>query len=220
MFELKKKEYINPNLFKVFFDKKGLNFIPGQHFSLSIPGKSINREYSSYTSPDEEEIGFLIRRVEGGIMTNYLDQMKIGEPLNIYGPYGSFTLSEKQIDNKKIIFIASGTGIAPFVSIKKKYNIKDYEVFIGIRHKEDIVDSNIFDPSKSYFCISRDKKSEKNNHYLGRLNDQINKIEYLNNYEDAIYMICGNSFMISDIYDILVNDKKIHPNQILTESFF
>ena len=53
-------------------------------------------------------------------MTNYLDEMKIGEPLNIYGPYGSFTLSKKQIDSKKIIFIASGTGIAPFVSIKKK----------------------------------------------------------------------------------------------------
>ena len=33
-------------------------------------------------------------------------------------------------------------------------------------------------------------------------------------------MICGNSFMISDIYDILVNDKKINPNQIFTESFF
>ena len=33
-------------------------------------------------------------------------------------------------------------------------------------------------------------------------------------------MICGNSFMISDIYDILVNEKKINPNQIFTESFF
>ena len=217
MFQLKRKEYINPNLFKVFFNRNGLNFIPGQHFSLSIPGKSINREYSSYTSPDDEELGFLIRRVEGGIMTNYLE-MKIGEPLNIYGPYGSFT-QVKQIDSKKIIFIASGTGIAPFVSIKK-YNIKDYELFVGVRHKEDIVDSEIFNPSKSYYCISRDNNSKKNNHYLGRLNNQINKIDYLNNYSEAIYMICGNSFMISDIYDILVNDKKINPNQILTESFF
>ena len=42
MHKLLKKEYINPNFLK-FFLKKNLEFIPGQHFSLSIPGKSINR---------------------------------------------------------------------------------------------------------------------------------------------------------------------------------
>ena len=67
MHKLLKKEYINSNLFKIFFEKKNLEFIPGQHFSLSIPGKSINREYSSYTSPKDKEIGFLVRRVEGGL---------------------------------------------------------------------------------------------------------------------------------------------------------
>lgn len=223
MFQLIRKEYINENLFKIYFERSNLNFLPGQHFSLSIPGKSINREYSSYTSPNDNEIGFLIRRVEGGIMTNYLNKMDIGDYLNIYGPYGSFTLNsfkDYAINNKKIIFIASGTGIAPFVSIKKTYNILNYEIFVGIRNKKDIVDSDIFAPEKSYYCISREERVKKNNHYLGRLNNQIDKIDYINDYEKAIYMICGNSFMISDIYDILVNDKKIHPNQILTESFF
>ena len=101
MHKLKRKEYINENLFKIF-DKKILNFIPGQHFSLSIPGKSINREYSSYTSPNDEELGFFIRRVEGGIMTNYLDKMKIGDELNIYGPYGSFTLKKNILKINKL----------------------------------------------------------------------------------------------------------------------
>lgn len=220
MYFLKRKEYINENLFKIFFDRKNLKFLPGQHFSLSIPNKSINREYSSYTSPDEDEIGFLIRKVEGGIMTNYLNNLRIGDPVNIYGPYGSFSLSKNQIENKKIIFIASGTGVAPFISLKKKFDIKNYELFVGIRNKKDIVDSDVFGSDRSYYCLSREKKIDQNNHYLGRLNNQINKIEYILDYENAIYMICGNSFMISDIYDILVNEKNIHPNQILTESFF
>ena len=207
MYKLKRKDYVNENLFKIYFDRKDLSFLPGQHFSLSIPGKSINREYSSYTSPEEEELGFLIRRVEGGIMTNYLDKMNIGEPINIYGPYGSFTLNKNQIDNNKIIFIASGTGIAPFVSMNKKYNLNSYEIFVGIRNKEDIVNDDIFKASQSYYCISRDDKAEKNNHYIGRLNKQINNIEFIKDYEKSIYMICGNSFMISDIYDILVNEK-------------
>ena len=32
-------------------------------------------------------------------------------------------------------------------------------------------------------------------------------------------MICGNSYMISDVYDLLVNEN-IDPNLIITESFF
>lgn len=220
MHKLTRKEYVNSNLFKLYFEKKNLKFIPGQHFSLSIPGKSLNREYSSYTSKDDEEIGFLIRRVDGGRMTNYLNKMTIGESLNIYGPYGSFTLEDKNLLDKKIIFIASGTGIAPFVSIKKSYDISKYKLFLGIRKKEDICDEDVFDTDKSYYCISREKKISKNNHYVGRMNEQLSKIEYIDDYKNYIYMICGNSFMISDIYDLLVNEKNINPNNIITESFF
>ncbi len=220
MYKLIRKEYINENLFKIFFEKKDLRFIPGQHFSLSIPDKSINREYSSYTSDNDNELGFLIRRVEGGIMTNLLDKMEVGSEINIYGPYGSFVLKDEYIKNKQIIFIASGTGIAPFVSIKKSFNLKNYKLFVGIREKKDIADADKFDEDKSYYSISRDNNLSKNNHYKGRVNTQLDKIEYINGYESSIYMICGNSYMISDVYDILVKEKKIDPNLIITESFF
>ena len=220
MYKLIRKEYINENLFKIFFEKKDLRFIPGQHFSLSIPDKSINREYSSYTSENDNELGFLIRRVEGGIMTNLLDKMEVGSEINIYGPYGSFVLKDEYIKNKQIIFIASGTGIAPFVSIKKSFNLKNYKLFVGIREKKDIADADKFDEDKSYYSISRDNNLSKNNHYKGRVNTQLDKIEYINGYESSIYMICGNSYMISDVYDILVKEKKIDPNLIITESFF
>lgn len=220
MHKLIRKEYINENLFKIFFDKKDLKFFPGQHFSLSIPNKSINREYSSYTSSNDKELGFLIRRVEGGIMSNLLDKMEVGDELNIYGPYGSFVLKDEYIKNKQIIFIASGTGIAPFVSMKETYNLDNYKLFVGIRETRDLADAEKFDESKSYYCISREDNISKNNHYKGRINNQLEKIEYIKDYENSIYMICGNSYMISDVYDILVKEKKINPNNIITESFF
>ena len=220
MHKLIRKEYINSNLFKLYFEKKDLKFKPGQHFSLSIPGKSLNREYSTYTSMDDKELGFLIRKVEGGRMTNLLNKMSVGDALNIYGPYGTFTIEDNNYQNRKIIFIASGTGIAPFVSIKKSYNILNYKLFLGVRNREDIIDESIFDIDKSYYCISRDKIILQNNHYVGRMNKQISKIDYIDDYQNYIYMICGNSFMISDIYDLLVNEKNISPNNIITESFF
>ncbi|MDB0034647.1 FAD-binding oxidoreductase [Alphaproteobacteria bacterium] len=220
MHKIIKKILINENLFKIYFEKKNLSFLPGQHFSLSIPGKSINREYSSYTSPNEDHIGFLIRRVQGGIMTNMLDKMKVGDGVNIYGPYGCFTPTQKQLLNKQIIFIASGTGIAPFVSIKKTYNIKNYKLFLGIRSRSDIADQDEFDQSNSYYCISRDNILKQNNHFRGRITKNLDKLDYIESYLDAFYMICGNSFMISDVYDALVNEKGIDPNNIITESFF
>ena len=208
MYKLKRKEYLNENLFKIFFDKGDLTFLPGQHFSLSVPGKSINREYSSYTSIHDNEIGFLIRRIEGGIMTNILDKMEIGEYLNIYGPYGSFILSQDQIQNNKIIFIASGTGLAPFVSIKESYNSK-ITYFLGIRNISDIPDADKFNQDHCYYCISRDSIINQNNYYKGRLTDQLLNIEYIDDYQNSIYMICGNSYMISDAYDILLSKKLI-----------
>lgn len=220
MHKLLKKDYINDNLYKIFFEKKDLSFTPGQHFSLSIPNKSINREYSSYTTPNEDHIGFLIRRVKGGIMTNILDKMNVGDEVNIYGPYGSFTLNEKQISNNQIIFIASGTGIAPFVSIKEFYNIKNYKLFLGVRSRDDIPDSDKFDQSNCYHCISRDDDLRQNNHFKGRITDNLDKLDFIDGFNKATYMICGNSFMISDVYDMLVYDKGIDPNFIITESFF
>lgn len=220
MHKILRKEYINDNLFKIFLEKKNLNFLPGQHFSISIPNKSINREYSSYTCPNDNEIGFLIRRVEDGIMTNILDKMEVGETLNIYGPYGSFILNEQQIKNRKIIFIASGTGLAPFVSIKETYKIENYNLILGVRTKEDISDEEKFNSDKSLYCLSRDNDLRQNNFFKGRITDNLDKLEFIENYEDALYMICGNSFMISDVYDILINEKNIDPNNIICESFF
>ena len=34
-------------------------------------------------------------------MTNLLDQMEVGEEINIYGPYGSFVLKDEYINNKQ-----------------------------------------------------------------------------------------------------------------------
>lgn len=221
MHTLIKKIYINENLFKVYFDKKDLKFTPGQHFSLSIPGMSVNREYSSYSSMNESEIGFLIRRVEGGIMTNILDKLSLGSKINIYGPYGSFVLNDETKQLNKIIFIATGTGIAPFVSIVNSYNLKNYQLYLGVRLKKDIPDYDLFDEEKCFYSISRESNIGKsNNFFKGRINDQIKKIDMIDNYKSFKYMICGNSSMISDVYDILVNEKKINPNNINMESFF
>ena len=98
--------------------------------------------------------------------------------------------------------------------------LNNYKLFVGIREKKDIADSDIFSEDKSFYSISREKDLYQNNHYKGRVNAQLKNIEFIENYQNSIYMICGNSYMISDVYDILVKEKNINPNSIITESFF
>ena len=98
--------------------------------------------------------------------------------------------------------------------------MNNYKLFVGIREKKDIADSDIFSEDKSFYSISRDKDLSQNNHYKGRVNTQLKNIEFIDDYQNSIYMICGNSYMISDVYDILVKEKNINPNSIITESFF
>ena len=90
-------------------------------------------------------------------MTNLLDKMEVGEEINIYGPYGSFVLKDEYINSKQIIFIASGTGIAPFVSIKKSFDLNNYKLFVGIREKK-ILQTQIFLAKINLFTVFLETK--------------------------------------------------------------
>jgi Na+-transporting NADH:ubiquinone oxidoreductase subunit F len=82
----------------------------------------------------------IIRRVPNGICTTYcFDYLKTGDTVKINGPYGDFKLSNS---DAPMIFIAGGSGMAPFVSIlnhMKTNSIKrktDY--YFGGNEKRDM----------------------------------------------------------------------------------
>ncbi len=61
---------------------------------------------------DSNIIDLIIRMVPKGISTTYcFDYLKIGDNVKINGPYGDFCLSDT---GAPAIFIAGGSGIAPF----------------------------------------------------------------------------------------------------------
>jgi benzoate/toluate 1,2-dioxygenase reductase subunit len=89
-------------------------FLPGQYVNIEVPGSAQSRSYSFSTAPGGERIGFLIKKIQGGLMSNWLERAEVGTKLELAGPLGSFYLREV---GRPLLFLAGGTGLAPFLSM-------------------------------------------------------------------------------------------------------
>jgi ring-1,2-phenylacetyl-CoA epoxidase subunit PaaE len=96
-----------------------LHFEAGQFFTLLVPigDEVLRRAYSaSSDARDTDRIAVTVKRVTGGIVSNYLnDETRAGDLLQVLGPSGSFTLGQGR--ERHLILLAGGSGITPMMSI-------------------------------------------------------------------------------------------------------
>ncbi len=94
-----------------------LEFQGGQFVSLSagIAGKHITRAYSISSAPSGgNRFSLCLNRVEDGLFSPFLFDLPLGGVVDMQGPLGTFTLRDPARD---MIWVATGTGIAPFRSM-------------------------------------------------------------------------------------------------------
>lgn len=98
-----------------------IKYTPGHYVQLRVPkyGKNkeeVSRAYSIASDPAQKNIiDVIIRLVPGGICTTWcFEYLKEGDKVEMTGPYGDFRLTDT---DEKMIFIAGGSGMAPFVSM-------------------------------------------------------------------------------------------------------
>jgi ferredoxin--NADP+ reductase len=106
--------------FWVRFDGQPTPFESGQYMTIGVfaDGRLIQRPYSVASAPvaaGSDGYEFYVRRVIGGTFTPLLWRLPIGQPMRMIGPKGKFTLDPD--DDRIHLFISSGTGNAPFVSM-------------------------------------------------------------------------------------------------------
>ena len=106
----------------VRFDGEPTPFVPGQYMTIGVfaDGKLAQRPYSVASPPFEAgDTGyeFYIRLVQGGHFTPLLWRLPVGHRMRMIGPKGKFTLEPE--DDRTHLFISTGTGNAPFVSMMK-----------------------------------------------------------------------------------------------------
>ena len=93
-------------------------FEPGQYFALglTVDGRPLQRPYSTASPRGEaSSLEFLVRLVGAGAFTPRLWRLAAGDRLWIGRPKGLFML--RPDDPRTHLFVATGTGLAPFVSM-------------------------------------------------------------------------------------------------------
>ena len=122
--------------------------IPGQYIDVIGPG-GVRRSYSlANANTTDKTLELHIRAVDGGVMSDYwFKQAKDNDLLRFNGPLGTFFL--RRLDQLNLVFLATGTGIAPVKAMLESLNNiapeqapRSVTVFWGGRTAEDLY----FDP--------------------------------------------------------------------------
>lgn len=62
---------------------------------------------------DRGELRFLIRKMDGGEVSNYLSRLGVGDQVEIRGPHLGFDVHARLGTADRVVFLAGGTGVAP-----------------------------------------------------------------------------------------------------------
>lgn len=191
-----------------------LTFKAGQYMILLVSqmGKEPLRRLYSIASSEKQVDSFemIIKLVEGGNGSDYLKKLQIGDEANFQGPAGQFGLKVNQ-NNK--VFLATGTGIAPMMSmieavISRQLTVSTVllwgvatakDVFFLDRLKQLKEDNFNFDFK---VCLSREKDlstidtNDRQFFHLGHINSLIIPNPYLLTTD---YYICGRREMVEGL---------------------
>jgi ferredoxin-NADP reductase len=188
---------------------EALHFKPGQFVSFNelLGGKKITRPYSIASLPDGNRFELCLNLVHEGIFSPFLFQMKPGDSVEMSAPLGFFVVRNP---TKEALFIATGTGIAPFRPMVPDYlshpQAARLTLLLGLRHENTIYYRNEFEdlarrhPNFNFWpTLSRPEPS-----WSGRTGHvQVHLLEAMGDRRDLDVYICGLKAMVDDVRAIL-----------------
>ncbi|OUV02466.1 MAG: CDP-6-deoxy-delta-3,4-glucoseen reductase [Betaproteobacteria bacterium TMED82] len=213
---------------------KTFEFLPGQYIDILLKdGK--RRSYSMASIPNRDNLIELhIKHTPGGVFTDSLFEankesvsaVKVKDILRLEGPLGTFFLRENS--EKDIIFLASGTGIAPIKAIvesciaRSKY--RNVVLYWGVRDPSDLyLDSLATEwqklmPQLTYIPVVSEKQDTE--HWKGRTGfvhqAVVKDFQSLKNME--VYA-CGSPLMIKAAFDDFVNFLELPKESFFSDAF-
>jgi len=201
---------INSTVFKVRLTRNNLEFKTGQHINVGPASGGYTREYSIYSGENDDYLEILVKEVLNGLVSPELHKLKKGNQVMVEPPLGYFYLPTH--DDKKMLFIATGTGIAPYHSFIKTHPQLNYHLLHGVSEASEACEKDFY--KKENFTLCTSKKSDGDFH--GRVTKWLNQ-NPIDNYRH-IYL-CGNRNMINEVHSLL-KQKGFPMENIHAEAYF
>ncbi|MFA5842184.1 MAG: FAD-binding oxidoreductase [Candidatus Gracilibacteria bacterium] len=229
---LKQKITLTPEVREFVFELielTTLDFQAGQFVLIyatnPATGARISRAYSIASAPSQNhELHIVIAIIKTGTLTPILDTWEIGHELQIQGPFGHFLL--KSPADRDLVFVATGTGIAPFHSMIQdrlsQGDTRPMHVYFGVRHEENIFYQREFEKLAKqhpnlHFTLTLSQPSSDWKGPSGRVTALLSVVSF-NPATTDVYM-CGGKGMIDDVRAIFLQ-KGFEPSHLYFEQFF
>jgi ferredoxin--NADP+ reductase len=191
---------------------------------IEVDGKPLLRAYSMANASHEETLEFFSIKVPDGPLTSRLQHVKVGDPILVgTRPTGTLVIGNLR-PGKTLWLLATGTGLAPFLSVIK--DPETYERFDRVvlthtcRHVADLAYSDFIKkelpehellgeyvkPKLVYYpTVTREPF-----HFTGRITDLIKSGKCFSDLDVPTFdkesdriMLCGSPEMLKETSDIL-----------------
>lgn len=210
-----------------FFDLKAVN------------KETVIRAYSMANYPEEQGVvKFNIRiatpppRTEGinpGIMSSYVFNMKPGDKVTVYGPFGEFFAKDTDAE---MVFIGGGAGMAPmrshiFDQLKRLKSSRKISFWYGARSLRELFYQDEYDALAAEFdnfswnVAMSDPQPEDNWEGMTGFIHNVLLEEYLSKHpapEDCEFYMCGPPIMNQAVTSMLL-DLGVEPENIMLDDF-
>jgi len=220
--KLSQKKLIADNVVELHFEKPAdFSYTAGQYlqFLFDAEGKQTPRSYSLASTPNDDDLVFCVKLLEGGLASEKFRIAEVGEEYTLRGAIGHFV---NNTEAKAHTYVATGAGLAPIMGMIRdelsSNTGKSIELIFGVRSQKDV-----------FWKKQLDELAEKHNNFSykltlsqpdngwdglsGRVTEHLGEIT-----TDADWYLCGSGAMVMDVRKLLTQ-AGLDPKQIHFEIF-
>ncbi|GGY62967.1 hypothetical protein GCM10011613_03180 [Cellvibrio zantedeschiae] len=197
--------------------------LAGQYINIIGP-TGAHRSYSIANNFNSEgKIELQVRKIANGIMSQYwFNAAQVSDLLRFNGPHGTFFFRSKK--ERRIIFLATGTGIAPVKSMVEQFEqnpmlVKDkiIEIYWGNRTPEEFYWEPNFRKIEIAFNLILSRKNSDWKGMHGYVQDAALQIN--SNLEDAVVYASGSPIMV-DSAKLLLTLNGLKEDCFFSDAFY
>lgn len=211
---LLQRRWLTKNVFELELTRPpSWEFKPGQ--TIRFINESLERYYSLISTPQDSNLILCVYYATQGSFSPLLADADIGTNFSVTGPHGYFTYNHSE---RTPVFVATGTGIAPFVSMGRS-GVTGFILLHEVEQTDDLYYQDLFRKIAAEYipCISGPPTtgSLPPGAFRGSAAGFIKKNLPTASYD---FYMCGKSQMIREV--TLLVDEQFPGSYVFKEVYF
>lgn len=191
---------------------RSFEFAPGQVIGIAMDPEEKPRLYSIASGNKEKVVRILYTVKPGGKLTPDMARLHAGDTIFVSEPFGGFTCGDEPA-----VWIATGTGIAPFASMFYSGLSKNKVLIQGNRFGSGLYFRGDFEKEMHQRYFPSCTREEVEGLYHGRV------LKFLSEKMEIDprlkYYLCGSAEMVVDVRDLLIQ-RGVPFENVVAEIFF